>query len=214
MKKLICVLLMSVITITASFAQIRNIKKRIAELRESGVDTLVIYNSYCNGCYRPYDLTKRNICQSFDQQYLVWLKDGRNYVQLFDECYTYNILNNSLNEFVTFIKLYLSAIKSEEIKLVQYKTIYQGKETIATTAVDHSHLWVFDFYIGSETIRKTIDGYRLSEYVDNTLSEPKKLATTPIKELNINYTYNKNTYLNQMKDIIETRVKELKFEKQ
>lgn len=206
MKKLICVLIISLITATASFAQIRNLSKRITELKASGVDTLIIYNSYCNGCYRPYDLSKRNICQSFDQQYLVWLKDGRNYVQLFDECYTYNILNNSLNEFVNFIKLHISAIKSEEIKPIQYKTIYQGKEVIATTEVDHSHLWVFDLYVGSETIRKTIDGYRLSEFTDSSF------LSKGYTGYNINYTYNQNTYLNRVKNLIEQKVKELKFE--
>ena len=202
MKKLVCILIISTTTVAVSFAQIKNIDKRIAELKATGVDTLITYYPYSYGY--QYDLLKVGTCQSFSQKYLIWIKGGRSFIQLFDECYTYNTFPFDAKEVIEIVKGYFSEIRNEEIKPVQYKTIDNGKETTATTMVTHANQLSFEFFIQSEVVKKQIDGYDLNtQYAESTILNKGETG------YNINYTYNQNTYLNRIKNIIEEKLRRL-----
>ncbi len=152
MKKTICALVLLLTGISA-FSQIGNLNKRVSELKSLGVDTLVTFQSSCAMCSNRYDSFKIGTCLSLNEKYLLWIKGGQNFIQLFDDCFTYNPL--SVNpEFFNLIKKHIAEIAAEKIKPVQFKAIYQGKESMIVTQETDGPEWNFEIYLQSTVSKK------------------------------------------------------------
>ena len=219
MIRLIFIIVLSGMCFTTaqSQSQIREyLPVKSSELKLSGVDTVISYHAYCSGCIIEALGTDLLGCHSNIEKYLIWVKDGRNFIQKFDECYSYYPISVSTNSFIDIIKTHLEEIKEEEIKGVAFKVIIDGKESMGMATIDHTNHYNFEFYVNNQYFKKEIDDYRLNtEFYDNYFSDRKNPNfKNPTKEPNINYSYNQNTYLKKLKDIIESKIKQLNFKKQ
>src|ERR1700744_1684238 len=88
----------------------------LEKLKVQGVDTIISYHPYCVGCMISGN--SESVCFPLDWQYLVWTKNGKNMIQLFDNCFDYEPLINISDAFVKIYKDHLAQIVNEEIKPV------------------------------------------------------------------------------------------------
>lgn len=177
------------------------VEAKLIELRKAGVDTIILYHSYCiGGALMAIDSADAAKCHPNNEKYLFWADKGINYVQRFDECYNYNTIKDKSTLVIQLIKFHFLSLKKERIKPVKFRQMYKGKMQTLITSIDHSCYADIDFYIGKK-VSKFINDFALdTKFVDDKKNQP-----------NINYSYNQHTYLKQLKDMVEKEIAELKF---
>lgn len=194
--------IVSLIVIVASFSSqifgqvVENKSKvKIAELKASGIDTLVCY--YVE-CYGYVSTSAKDSCQLEEVRYIYWPQASKFHLQRLDNCYEYEPVLTDSSQFWKVLKKNISKIKTEEIKPPQHTVINKkGKKEqleVATVYTAHTCTFVFELYIGETTFKKYISDFDLyTERIDET---------TP----NDNYKYNQQTQLKKLKDLIEVEV--------
>lgn len=184
------------------------ITTKVAELQKAGVDTIIIYYTYCNGRLPMLILEGDTAkCHTDESKYLLWVSKGINHVQKFDGCYNYNELKNKSSESINLIKFHFALLRKESIKEVIFRKKIDGKYQLLFSSVDHSCHAELEFYIGAKKIFKNINYYALGTKFIADYDHSK------IKYFNLNYAYNQHTYLKKLKDFIEKETSTISFAK-
>ncbi|WP_369013589.1 hypothetical protein [Flavobacterium anhuiense] len=164
----------------------------IKELQSQKIDTICIYEKYCVGSIKAYDLSPSEIndfCfEDFpnDPVYIFWIKKGRKYLTKISICNGYGESLDDDNIFWHFYFPNQSIIKEEKIKRFTYKG---SKNDIYHLMVDHSCHQNFKILIGNQIIEKRFDSFNLKRE-DNS-------------KVNINYDHNVNLRSKRVVDILE-----------
>lgn len=174
------------------------IQKQVDVLKQSKVDTFLVYSLSCNGGLIPLDT-----CAYEQTQYLLWTQNSRTFLRRFDYCSDYKPIQiDSLNP-LSFYFTNQFLIAKEVIKQPTYYEIKRSKKGIDTLlntiTVDHSCYHQFDFIVNGDTVRKTIDNFDLN-YVK--FGNGKK---------NIYYSYNQRTKQKKLIDIVSKLIGNLKL---
>jgi hypothetical protein len=170
------------------------IQKAVKNLQVRGIDTIVRhYTYYGGGIMLP--LTKGDTtCQTPFKDYLIWLQQGKAYIQRFDNCRNYKPIR--INPY--FIKVfadYAKTIKAEKILGLQYDSPWLCffKQT-TTIAMAHCGYVTFISYIPGNAFNNTFMDYGLED----------KLVEG--KYVNKNYRHNHNTVIYKLKILIEKQI--------
>ena len=162
------------------------IQNQIKVLKQSKVDTFLIYSLTCNGRLPALDS-----CSYEESQYLFWVRNSNSYVQKFDYCKNYSSLAlDTLNTFLFFLANRIQ-IEKEKIKMPTYIKSKKGNVVDKVVSlVDHDCFNEISFHIKNELIHKTVSEYDLNfEKFDNGRK-------------NIYYNYNQSTKLKRLIDLI------------
>jgi len=198
MRKLLFNTLLTCFVISAN-GQIINSKlqNQIDKLKQSNVDTFLIYSFYCDG-----ESIRLDTCSYNEQEYLFWVKENSYFIKKFDDCKTYkSILLNSINPFSFYIK-FKDSINKEEIKMPSLITSKNSNKEI-TSILSHDCFYKMSFNLKKENISKKVSQYNLTfkKFDDGNM--------------NRYYHYNQNTKLkalvNQLTQLIEQLNKEDQF---
>jgi|GEM_PF-3572620 len=195
------------ILLLSSFARAQNSAKEqamnfVKTLKVKGVDTIICYHPYCTG--GMVIITDTTKCQVNDTYYIIWADQGKNFLNQFDDCYTYIGKVNQANTIFKLLKFHFNQIKKEQIKRVSYWDVYKGKRQLMSVSIDHSCHGNFTFYIDSTMINKRINYFDLETKFTDAISENTG------QRLNINYNYNQHTYLKRLLAEAE-KLKKIKF---
>ncbi len=99
------------------------IENQINHLRQSNVDTFLVYSLSCNGGLIPLDT-----CADENTQYLFWTKTSRTFLMRFDYCKDYKaIALDSLNPIAFYLSCKHKIIK-EKIKPPTYYEVKKTKQ--------------------------------------------------------------------------------------
>ncbi len=173
------------------------VQNKINSLRQTNVNTFLIYSLSCNGGLIPLDT-----CAYEQTQYLFWTKNLKTYLKRFDYCKDYKPIQlDTLNPLNFYFANKLLIVK-EVIKQPTYyvvKKTKKGIDTILNTiTVDHSCYHKFDFVLNKDITTKVIDIFDLN-YVK--FDNGKK---------NIYYSYNQRTKQKKLIDIVSKILDSLK----
>jgi hypothetical protein len=179
-----------------SIAQHKTFKKT-SELKRAGVDTLFTYTAH----YPIITRADTSACfVSNEWYYVVWLSNGHNYLQFFDECYTYNILKDQLPELQKVLTLGLKTIMTENIMPPTIKTFVNGKETLSELTISDDISYGYTFYLKDNISIKNFGSasIRVVDHFDHK---------------NIYYKQNLQTTFKKLHDVLQTTWPELKLTK-
>jgi hypothetical protein len=169
------------------------VQNEMNRLRQSHVDTFLIYSLSCNGGLIPLDT-----CAYEQTQYLFWTKHLKTYLKRFDYCKGYKPIQLDTLNPLNFYFTNQSTIAKEIIKkptYYEFKKTIKGVDTILNTiTVDHSCYHRFDFVINKDTTTKVVDNFDL-DYIK--FDDGKK---------NIYYRYNQRTKQKKLIDIVSNLV--------
>lgn len=163
----------------------------IKELQSQKIDTICIYEKYCVGSVKAYDLSPSEIndfCfEDFlnDPVYIFWIKKGRKYLTKISICAEYDESLDNDNIFWHMFFPNKEIIEKEKIKRFAYK---ESNNKIYHLAVDHSCNQNFKILIGNHIIEKRFDSFNLKRE-DNS-------------KVNINYDHNVKLRSKRVIDIL------------
>jgi hypothetical protein len=173
------------------------VQNEVTSLRQTHVDTFLIYSLSCNGGLIPLDT-----CAYEQTQYLFWTKNSKTYLKRFDYCKDYKPIQldtlNPLNFYFTN-QLLIAKEVTKQPTYYEVKKTKKGVDTILNTiTVDHSCYHKFDFVLNKDTTSKVSDNFAL-DYVkfDNGKG-------------NIYYSYNQRTKQKKLIDIVAKIIDNLK----
>jgi hypothetical protein len=168
----------------------KKVESRIQELRDKKTDTIICYYVDCIGSIY---IIKKDSCSTYRAKYLLWANNGQYLIQRFDDCSDYKplVLGSS---FFRILNHYYNKIEHDKLEYPKYTIWIEGKKQTYYTMIDHSCHTIFEIVIGNKVLKKDLDEYALeTKYIDG-------------KYLNLNYSRNKQSYLNKLKIIVEKKV--------
>lgn len=172
-------------------------------LSARGIDTICIYEEYCNGCYF-YSDKDEHVCQEkvlFLPTYIFWKEKGRTYMTKKDICFDYDSQKISDDSFWPFYLFNREKLKNEELKKPQYYEMINGKKQVKTVDVENAIYFRISLYTGKDSMIKVINNFYFSRELG------------PNEEINLNHDYNHNTRLNQLHLIFQRIIKNEKEKK-
>lgn len=170
------------------------VDNKIDTLKNKGIDSILCYYVDCVGSI--YSFNDQVKCHT-ETKYLFWIYKNQSFVQRFDNCNQHKEISINSSVF-NLISHNLTKIKSSKLKYPEYDTIIKGKKTTVGEGLDHSCHSIFEIHIKKKLIQKDLDEYALStKYIDE-------------KHINKNYSYNQNSILKKLNDLIELEIKLLK----
>jgi hypothetical protein len=159
MRKACLTLFLVTVLISLQGQRVGNkVSKELKQLAITKIDSLLIYNLYCNGGLLPFDS-----CQYENDQFLFW-KQGTNYFcKKFSYCKTYKaVLLDNINPF-SFYLSNKSTIDKETIKKPVYVKIEKkGIKTIETITVDHTCFYEMSFVLNKRKTVKVVNDFFLT----------------------------------------------------
>ena len=165
-------------------------------IAKNKIDTSLIYSQGCTGHSFLIDSCKRD-----DAFYLLWLKNGRCFVNQFKNCQTSSVISIDNVNPLSFFLNNLKRIKEEKIRVPEFYEYQQTKDGIDTTflseVASHSCFCLFKMNIGDSIVSKIINSYNLN--YSNSAQNGK----------NINYAYNQNTKLKSLIDQMSIFLKKI-----
>ena len=193
-KSTLILALIFILSLNISFAQTvdKKVENKIAELKRNSIDTLICYYNFCTA--ETLDIIVPDSCIVNESKYLFWVDHGIYYSQHFDNCNLYPVRKRDTSEFLEIALSRLDSIRNAEIKIVEhYNKDKNSKVTDSAEvlSVDHSYYTCFDFYIGNESFKKSINKFDL---------ETKMLDE---KTANDNFEANQKSILKRLKDLVE-----------
>ncbi len=200
MRKLfILITLLSSITTQSLFAQNSDsllnvrVKTQVDSLTKIGIDTIIVYNSYCVGCEVLWK-NKRDRC-AYEGYYinarLFWKHKGLTYFTAKDNCFDYTTVTITADNLWQFYSKNIAVIANENIKHPQYAVIENGKKQTYFSSRDHSYKQDIMIVKRGQIIEKYLDEYDFEKTVD----------FSGLKS-NINYEYNIHTKTKQLQSIL------------
>jgi hypothetical protein len=165
-----------------SNGQHRDVSKNIITIGDSlkniGIDTFIVYIEYCIGYEEDISVKDYDNCESKDQIFIFYKKNGSSFIQKKNECYIFKPINDSSVIFDYLIKN-LNTISKEKLLMYSYVSSETGK--ITYTYAEHS--CYNELYI---SVNKKI------KLLNVDLNNIKQYSSSD-KELNLNYQYNINS---------------------
>jgi hypothetical protein len=162
------------------------VKDQIKILKQSKIDTFLIYYLTCNGRMPALDS-----CSYEEPQCLFWIHNNNTYVQKFDYCKNHSPLALDTVNPILFYLANKIKIDKEKIKPPTY---FKSKKDKVSLVVDHDCFNEISFKIRNKSIFKTVSEYNLNfERFDNGRK-------------NINFKYNQGTKLKKLIDILNKSV--------
>ncbi|WP_121808534.1 hypothetical protein [Mucilaginibacter kameinonensis] len=159
------------------------VKAKLDTFKNENVSRYIVYNVSCSGVHPR--LVVDGQCTVYDIKYVVWLENGKSYLQRFDECNEYKAKLID-QEFFNTVSKGIAEIKIARILSPQIKVMNNGKLVLMNVIRDHTCVSIFKIYWGSEFIEKHVDQFNLSfKYSDE-------------KQLNMHYRHNQNSILNKL----------------
>ena len=125
----------------------------LTTLRQHGIDTICVYESYCVGC-RGFRISEDSPCRTkgiLIPTYLFWQQNGNNYGRKLDNCSIGGSKKLSLAAFWPYLLKYQHQIAKEKIK--QFVNMNHGGEA------------AFDFYIKADTISQYFSTINLAKRI-------------------------------------------------
>ena len=173
----------------------QKVDEKTNELKSKGVDSVLCYYVNCIGnTIRESDTPTK--CYTDTIKYLFWIYKNQSFAQKFDNCNIHQEVSINLSIF-NLICHNLAKIKSAKIKYPEYDEIIKGKKVTLNVFRNHSCHSIFEINIKKELIQKDVDDFALlTKYVDG-------------KHMNKNYSYNQNSILRKLNDLIKSEVKSL-----
>lgn len=159
----------------------------MSELKRDRTDTII---SYYVDCVDYVHAMQPDSCSAFDIKYLLWGKNGKHYIQRFDECKEYPSAPTSLF-FFKLLRSHYSEIQKAKLKYPKYKIRVNGKLGVYYTYIDHSCHNIFEIHTNDKILKKDIDDYALETKYDDE------------KHLNWNFNSNQKSILNTLKIVVE-----------
>ncbi len=155
------------------------VSKEIKQLSSAKIDSLLIYNLYCNGGVILFDS-----CKYENDQYLFWKQDTNYFCKKISYCKTYKAILLDNKNPLAFYLSNKSTIDRETIKEpVFIRTEKRGVQTIETIIVDHTCFYEMTFVLNKKKITKSVNDFFLTF---------KKFHNG---KLNTNFKRNQNTKL-------------------
>ncbi|MDN3579563.1 hypothetical protein [Mucilaginibacter flavus] len=202
MRKLfILITLLLAITTQSLFAQNSDsqlnarIKTQVDSLRKTGIDTIIVYKSYCIGCEVLWK-NKRDRC-AYEGYYinarLFWKHEGLTYFTAKDNCFDYTTVTITADSLWRFYSKNSDAIANETIKQLQYTVVENGEKKTYSSLIDHSYRQDITIVKREQIIEKYLDDYNFEKTVDFSGLKP-----------NINYEYNINTKTKRLQIILNS----------
>lgn len=173
----------------------KQVADKIAELRKSGIDTVISYSGYCVGHIISFVNPNDTTCASANPKYLLWANAGEAHLQKFDGCKNYPVANIS-HELILIVSSNYKRIKTEEIKPPTFVNIVRGKKQTSSVSSIHTCFSKFEFYTGINSFTKTVDEF----YLDTKVYD---------KQVNVNYKHNSQTKLYKLYKLIRAELKRL-----
>jgi len=157
--------------------RIAALDKAIEELKQSGVEYLFTYYVYSQGGTGksffngpgPYP------CESLITKYLVWLDQGKTFIQAYDECNVYPKLEIKDAELIDFYKKNLQQMSGESIKTFKNRGFHMAE-------------FQFVFYTPTGVVKKHFnEDYALAEptYYRKDLNNPQQKSDQETHKANI-----------------------------
>lgn len=154
----------------------------LLELKKQKIDTICQFEDYSVGYYRVYtDDELKEYCK-FEPTYIFWKDKGKTFLTKKDSCFEYSIVEIDADKIWKNYFDNRKSIKIEKIKNFQFVEVKNGKKTILTTMIDHSHHQNFKFILKNEIVEKKFDDFDLEKFDGDGKG----------KNYNINYEHNIN----------------------
>ena len=166
------------------------VNDKINQLNKGKIDTIICYYVDCVGSEHAMP---PDSCLAFDIKYLLWSKNGKYYIQRFDECKEYSSAVTGSFSF-KLLENHYSEIQKSKLKYPKYKMRVNGKLDVYYTYIDHSCHNIIEIHTNDKILRKDIDDYALETKYDDE------------KHLNRNFDSNQKSILNKLKIVIERDV--------
>lgn len=170
----------------------QKVNEKISVLKSNGIDTVLCSYVNCIGFISVFD--DQATCHTDTTKYIFWTIKNKSFIQKFDNCNQYKeiLIDSSLFH---LINNNLTKIKSSIIKHPEFIEIIKGKKSRFSTFIDHSCHYIYEIHLKNQLIKKEIDDFYLkTKYIDD-------------KFLNINYSYNQNSILKKLYDLVELEIK-------
>ncbi|GAA4149872.1 hypothetical protein GCM10022217_02310 [Chryseobacterium ginsenosidimutans] len=163
---------------------------RIDEFRTKNID-FIAYKSYSVGSIRliEKDPNSHDNCIPDYPIYLIWSENNKEYIQMFDNCGSFFPLELDNSDITNFVNENFEIIKSEKIKFYQ-----TNKSTVSM--IDHS---TFKQFLISKSDFETYNDFDIYNLSSKSGS------------LNINAKYNNNLKIVSLNNLIEKKIKNLRF---
>ncbi len=217
MRKFLLVTSILVASVSYTFAQMwlmDAVNNKVKALKEDGVDTIITYHPYCDGCILT-GISTSDTCFHNISEYVIWKQKGESYVQFFDECYSY-LPKKGASGLIALISSNTTDILNETLLPIEVEKIINGKLEKRTYIRHHTDHQNFVFHVNGSVTEKAIDKHILNtQWEDDFFLKPgdTKFSLPPGKILNINYDKNQKTYLKKLADLAEMEVEKEKFER-
>lgn len=172
-------------------------------LLKSGIDTICVYEEYCNGCYF-FNEKQEHLCQEkilFLPTYILWKQKGNTYMTKKDICFDYSTQKISDGSFWQYYISNREKLKKEELKKPQYMEIVNGKKQVKTIDIENSIYFRISIFAGKDSMIKVINNFFFT----------KELG--PKEEINLNYDHNHNSLLNHLHLLLQNIIKKEKEKK-
>ena len=161
-------------------------EKFLIELKQKKVDIICLYEDYSIGNAQFIDTdNEKDYCEfEFEDipTFIFWNKNGKTFLTKTDNCFEYSIIEIDADKIWKSYFENKKTIQIEKIKNFQYVEIKNGKKTILTSMVDHSHHQNFKIIEKDKLTEKRFDDFDLQKFEEFSNE----------KEININYKHNIN----------------------
>ena len=156
-----------------------NVLRELNNLTSAKIDTLLIYNLYCNGGLIPFDS-----CKNENDQFLFWKQDTNYFCKKFSYCKAYKPILLENNNPLAFYLSNKFIIDKESIKEPEFiRTKKKGVQIIEYITIDHTCFYEMTFVLNKKKTTKSVNDFFLTfNKFDNG-------------KLNTNFKSNQNTKL-------------------
>lgn len=172
------------------------VKDYTQALQKKRIDTICVYEEYCNGCFF-YSEKEIGLCEqkiAFLPTYIFWKEKGKTFMTKKDACFNYSVIKISADSFWHFYSVNRDKLKKEELKKPQYLQIVNGKEKINTIEIDNSIYYRIRLQLAKDFMVKNINNFYFTLELGENL------------EKNINYDYNMKSLLNGLHSSLQRTI--------
>ena len=134
------------------------------EINQMKVDTALVYSITCVGC------SILDSCKKEASHYLFWKKNGLFYIKRYDYCKSYNKIELSKKNPLTFCLQNMQIIKKEKIKPPTYQKIVENGDKVDTQLIAHygddSDYYDFSVFLKEKVFKIHFDVNNVVEQFD------------------------------------------------
>lgn len=170
------------------------IKDFLNNLKNSKIDTVLVYENGTIGSTDPVVLTKEDSCFIYGEtqfSYVIWRYNENDFITKLSthDCYNYYTIQYDLTSLWNIYFENIEKIKKEKISLPQYI----DKTDTLTICIDHYSYSRFMFINQCDSLLFEVSDFDLTKLVNGEF-------------VNINYKHNKETTRNLIRDLIDNEI--------